>query len=128
MLKEYQAKNHKGEPRRRWFSNEYFDVYVWQERESAVTKFELCYDKKGRERALAWAEGVGFCHYLIDSGEISPVKNRAPILVADTEIIPIEELLERFTRESSQIQQEIRSFIIEKITKEMKKSDKCNRR
>ena len=30
--------------RRRWFENDYFDLFVWQDTAGAVTRFELCYD------------------------------------------------------------------------------------
>ena len=41
------------EGHRRWFTDSYFDLIVWYERDGAtLAGFQLCYDKEGEERAL----------------------------------------------------------------------------
>jgi hypothetical protein len=42
------------EPRRRWFSDEYFDLVVWQSVGNGIVGFHLCYDKARTERAVSW--------------------------------------------------------------------------
>jgi hypothetical protein len=114
MLKEYPANQHKGEPRRRWFTNNYFDLIVWQDNISEIIKFQLCYDKSGKERALTWTQGRGFDHNLIDDGESSPLKNLSPILLADG-LFQASEVLKRFVADSEVIEQQIRAFIIDTL-------------
>ena len=114
MLKEYSTQQHQGEQKRRWFTNNYFDLIVWQDNQSEITKFQLCYDKTRKERALTWTKGRGFDHNLIDDGEDSPLKNQSPILLADG-LFPAREVLEIFITDSEVIEQQIRSFIIEKL-------------
>ena len=46
---------------RRWFHDDYFDLYVRQTGAELVA-FELCYGLHAYERALAWIRGRGFFH------------------------------------------------------------------
>lgn len=114
MLRESPIYQRQGEPRRRWFTDEFFDIFVWLDHDLAITGFQLCYDKKGRERALTWIRGRGFRHDLIDDGELSPTKNRSPILIADG-TFPENEILVRFVTNSGDIEERIRSFIIDLV-------------
>ncbi len=47
--------------RRRWFHDEYFDLFVW-EKGGEVTLFQLCYGPDSRERALVWDKARGLFH------------------------------------------------------------------
>ncbi len=53
-----------GEPvtRRRWFHDEYFDLFVWQNSASEIESFQLCYGIDSSERALEWRKNRGFFH------------------------------------------------------------------
>ena len=53
-----------GEPatRRRWFHDEYFDLFVWQNSADAIESFQLCYGIDSSERALEWRKSRGFFH------------------------------------------------------------------
>jgi len=114
-LREYPVYQHKGEPRRRWFTDDFFDIFVWfHNDDSTITGFQLCYDKQAKERALTWIRGRGFRHDLIDDGETTPTKNRAPILVRDEEF-PASEVLVLFITSSGGIEERIRALIIEKL-------------
>lgn len=114
MLKEYDTFQHPGEMKRRWFSDDYFDVIVWQDNACAITEFQLCYDKNGKERAVTWTRGGGFRHNRIDTGESSPLKNQSPILLADG-LFPASEVLGIFIVNSGEIEPYIRSFIADRL-------------
>jgi len=47
--------------RRRWFQDDYFDLFVL-EADGELAAFELCYDIRSNERALAWSRGGGYFH------------------------------------------------------------------
>lgn len=47
---------------RRWFHDEYFDLFVWQDDAGVVARFELCYGAGGSERALVWLGGERLFH------------------------------------------------------------------
>ena len=72
-----------GEGRRRWFTDDYFDLIVWYGDEERPIGFQLCYDKAGRERALTWTREHGFRHDRVDAGEIPGHSKMTPIIVAD---------------------------------------------
>ena len=47
---------------RRWFHDEYFDLFVWQDAGGALARFELCYGAGASERALVWLGGERLFH------------------------------------------------------------------
>jgi len=73
-----------GDGRRRWFQDTYFDLIVWYDDDGGMTGFQLCYDKKDRERAFTWRRGQRCIHEEIDAGEqpghakMTPVLQEAP--------------------------------------------------
>jgi hypothetical protein len=112
MLKEIiEARQITGEPRRRWFSDEVFDLIVWyadpmatpsngapsddgpepdadagRPGETHIVGFQLCYREWPEEKALTWLKGEGFSHNRIDQGEGRPDHHKmTPILLPDGE-------------------------------------------
>ncbi len=84
MLAEIQnARQVVGEGRRRWFTDEYFDLIVWYGNEPHPIGFQLCYDKSEKERALTWTPEHGFRHDKVDPGEVPGHAKMTPIIVAD---------------------------------------------
>ena len=61
MLKEILGVADDPPAKRRWFHDEYFDLFVWQA-EGEVTLFQLCYGGDASERALVWDKSRGFFH------------------------------------------------------------------
>ena len=73
-----------GEPLRRWFTDEHFDLVIWTNETRDIVGFQLCYDKAHSERALTWRVDSGFSHNAVDDGEGREGRYKAtPILVAD---------------------------------------------
>lgn len=71
------------EPHRRWFTDEHFDLVIWEE-EAEIVGFQLCYDKSHGERAVTWRLESGFSHNAVDTGEDRSGRYKGtPILVAD---------------------------------------------
>lgn len=85
MLREIpRVRQIKGEPKRRWFTDDYFDLTIWQHRWRRVFYgFQLSYGKPAGERALTWRQGRGFEHHRVDGGEASPFDHQTPILRPD---------------------------------------------
>jgi len=54
--------------RRRWFHDDYFDLFVWQSLEGEVSLFQLCYGIDSSERALVWHRQGGFFHDGLGAG------------------------------------------------------------
>ena len=51
-----------GEPgiHRRWFHDDYFDLFVWQIEGGELVQFQLCYGIDSSEQALVWHKRGGF--------------------------------------------------------------------
>ena len=45
---------------RRWFHDDYFDLFVWQTGQGEVISFQLCYGVDSNERALVWSKADGW--------------------------------------------------------------------
>ena len=61
MLKEIHGVADDPPARRRWFHDDFFDLFVWQAG-GELTLFQLCYGVDSSERALVWDRGRGFFH------------------------------------------------------------------
>lgn len=48
------------EVQRRWFHDDYFDLFVWQTDQGETTSFQLCYGVDSNERALVWSKDYGW--------------------------------------------------------------------
>jgi hypothetical protein len=104
-----------GEPTRRWYMDEYFDLVIWQMEGGEIVGFQLCYDKQRGEHALTWQSGSGFSHHEVDSGENRPGKYKAtPILVEDG-TFNMEEIALKFLGHSDALESQARDFIYNKL-------------
>ena len=100
-----------GEPRRRWFTDENFDLIVWFDDADAIVGFQIAYDKKEQQKALTWFPAKGFSHNLIDEGEDRPGRYKGtPILVVDG-VFDAFTIAESFYAESGQMDSEIADFV-----------------
>ena len=54
---------------RRWFQDDYFDLYVWQDVQGAPIAFQLCYERNRTEGVISWTAEGGFDHARVDGGE-----------------------------------------------------------
>ena len=61
MLKEILGVADDPPARRRWFHDDFFDLFVWQAG-GEVTLFQLCYGADATGRALVWDKARGFFH------------------------------------------------------------------
>ncbi len=104
-----------GEPRRRWFSDEEFDLIVWMNADESIHGFELCYDKQGREKALRWIDGQGIRHYAVDSGEQSPEHNRSPMLQAMNGRGEMKRVLESFRSSREELPDGLSDLVQKKL-------------
>jgi hypothetical protein len=104
----------RGDYRRTWMSDDYFDLIVWYERSNAIHGFQLCYGKPQYERALTWVAGRGFTHTAIDSGEQNPESNRTPVLIPDGSF-PEDEVGREFCDRATRLPKSLRNFVVAKI-------------
>jgi len=104
-----------GEPKRRWFSSNEFDLIVWFSEDGSVHGFELCYDKQGKERSIRWSNSDGFHHMAVDDGEQILGKHKeTPILVADG-FFDAKQVHSKLSEVSHLLPEEIAEFVLTAI-------------
>ena len=77
MLREIEGVADEPSMRRRWFHDDYFDLFVWQTEKGEVALFQLCYGKETDERALVWHREAGLFHDGRDPAESARSKKGA---------------------------------------------------
>lgn len=118
MLEEHtNVRQFEGEPRRRWFANDYFDLIVWFDESDEIVGFQVCYDKSRRERALTWFKHTGYMHHRVDDGEHTTdiIRKATPILVSDGSF-DHEQIASLFKEQSTEIERKISKFVYEKVS------------
>ena len=48
--------------KRRWFEDEYFDLFIWEDCTKEITIFQLSYNKQENQHAVTWEKKQGFIH------------------------------------------------------------------
>ena len=83
---------------RRWFHDEYFDLFVWQDAGGTLARFELCYGAGASERALVWLGDERLFH--------DGAPGAAPEL---------QQLLQRFERAGGGLPADVRRAVLARI-------------
>jgi len=107
---------------RRWFHDEYFDLFVWQTDQGETTSFQLCYGVDSNERALVWRKDQGWFQDGKPSVEPVPRKNpgtaRAPARLAGadaTDSDPIDSIASRFESAAGNLPDVIRTAVAARL-------------
>jgi hypothetical protein len=100
--------------RRRWFRDEYFDIFTWETADGRIVSFQLCYDLPSYERVLSWGHARGYAHHRVADGESSPIKNMTPIMSPDG-LLPLNIVLMEFDQRAVGLEAELRSFLRERL-------------
>jgi len=105
----------KGEPKRRWFDDDNFDLVIWEDNDGKIIAFQLFYDKVHNQRVLAWKVKSGFLHERVDDGERRPGKYKAtPILTADG-LFDYKRIAAQFKKEILEIEEKVAAFVHKKL-------------
>lgn len=118
MLRELKgAQQVAGEPFRRWFCDDTFDLIVWYADGGPPIGFQLCYREGGDEHALTWLENRGFSHNRVDDGEGRPARHKmTPVLVPDG-LFDGRHVANAFRQASAEIESEVATLVLETIAK-----------
>lgn len=118
MLREIlNTKQIRGEPRRRWFASDSFDLIVWLGEIEELIGFQLCYGKSKSERAVTWQiEGDKLTHMMVDDGEAGGGGNykSTPILTPGGEWNP-EQLLRDFVKVADMLPPEVIALVVHQL-------------
>ena len=111
-----------GEPFRRWFTDEYFDLIVWYEPSGAFFGFQLCYSRLNRERALTWIRGRGYTHKRVSYMEGPTTVGGSPLLIPDG-VFEYRTVADRFREEAKRLEPELVQFVLEKLLRYPEKNE-----
>lgn len=115
LTEEIHVRQIPGSPRRRWFSDNYFDLIVMYNVNDEIIEFHLHYDLNSEERALIWRRPSIYKHYHVDDGEIGFKLNKAtPVLRSGGKFLS-EEISIIFKEKSKVMEEELAAFVLEKI-------------
>jgi len=112
MLLEFkEVRQHEG-GYRRYFFDDWFDLYLWYDRSGGrLQGFQLVYDKIDDPHSLTWTEEGISSHNRVDDGELGHCGMKmTPILVSDG-VFPGSSVFERFTAVSGTLDPGIRDFV-----------------
>ena len=99
---------------RRWFHDEDFDLYTWEDYDGVLQGFQLCYAKLGKERALRWSPEAGYSHEGVDAPEDKPGRSMSAIFVADG-VFDANRVGTIFENATLEMPDKFRNFVLERI-------------
>ncbi len=99
---------------RRWFHDDFFDLYTWETYDGELIGFQLCYAKLGNERALRWSPTAGYHHEGVDAPEDKPGRAMSALFVADG-AFDHDAISIRFESASVALPDRVKVFVLEKI-------------
>ena len=115
MIESGTKRQFRGGVKRRWFSDNYFDLIVWEDEKRDIVRFELCYNKFKDEHAYVWNQQDGYDHLKVDDGEDGTERSKmSPIFVADG-YFDREALAAKFLEAGKDIDQDIAQFVYSKL-------------
>ena len=109
QVTQYESNKH-----RRWFHDDFFDLYTWENYDGDLLGFQLCYAKDDAQRALRWSLETGYRHEGVDQPEEKPGRAMSAIFVADG-AFDRDSIGARFQHESIELPSKISIFVIERI-------------
>ncbi len=99
---------------RRWFHDDYFDLYTWENFDGVLQGFQLCYAKLGKERVLRWSPEMGYAHEGVDAPEDKPGRSMSALFVADG-VFDANSVGSIFDDAAFAMPEKFRTFVLERI-------------
>ena len=101
--------------KRRWFQDEYFDLFVWQDPAGAPIGFQLCYERNCAEGAISWSVREGFAHARVDGGRsVGLAPPMSPMLRSDG-MPPYFRIYNRFLAAAAGCDPALYAFVLERL-------------
>ena len=98
-----------------WFTDDYWDLYIWIDKKKKISSFQLGFGKPSDEQMVIWKKGAkSLKTAAVESGEDHPGINQSPILKEGIRI-DTDKIIERFKKDSKRIDPAVSKFIIEHL-------------
>jgi hypothetical protein len=99
---------------RRWFQDDYFDLFVWEDRAGAPIAFQLCYERGAAEGAISWSVVEGFGHACVDGGRNVGMRSPMSPLLRPDGIPPYFRIYNRLA-DAAELDPTLRAFVLERL-------------
>jgi hypothetical protein len=117
MLKEISNLNDTSDNlKRRWFTDNRLDLYVWVDQDGNIVEFQLSYNKPQDERIVKWTRKNGLSHYHVENGDPSPYKADASAILQGEAKLDIAEVRKIFKQSAPKLDHDLHEFIITRLT------------
>ncbi len=116
MLKEFEGVSQHKEGHRRYFYDDFFDLFIWyNEKSQNPIGFQLCYNKNVDEHSIIWDVDNNYLHSAIDTGENNPgCAKQSPISISDG-YFDKNDIGNKFFTNGKEIDQDIFDLVYNKI-------------
>ena len=115
MLREIQGVRQDSQGlKRRWYQDEFFDLFTWLAADGTLVAFQVCYDRPGREHAITWHRQHGFSHNKVDAGSMAGRIKGTPLLVGDGRF-PHRLVRQRFIKHAGTLDAITRKSILDRM-------------
>lgn len=118
------------EVKRRWFHDDYFDLFIWQAQRDEIVSFQLCYGVDSSEQALVWRKDRGW--FQDGNTTVDPVPRKIPGAVdpsarlGDTEAT--DPIASRFELAAKSLPEDVRSSVAARLREYAEKATVTARR
>ena len=101
---------------RRWFQDDYLDLFVWTNQAGELIAFQLAYDRARDEHLLEWEQVRGYLHRRVDDSPGGVLGIRAAAILALGKRFPKYRVVRAFDARSSGLQPSMRTAVRAKLT------------
>ena len=108
------TRQNRDEPRRRWFTSNDLDLFVWYDSEDAIIQFQLCYNKGENEQALTWQREAGLTHHFVDDGEGGIYRMKSTVLI-DGDLSDTGNVRQAYIDAGRELDQDLYTFVLDRI-------------
>ncbi len=105
-----------GEDFKVWFTDDYWDLFIWIDKNKRVSSFQLGYGKPAEEQMIIWRRGGGITAARVSDGEENLTENRTPMLTENSDY-DLDSVIKRFSEDSKKINSKISDFVISTLSR-----------
>ncbi|MBN2509194.1 MAG: hypothetical protein JXB03_02915 [Spirochaetales bacterium] len=98
-----------------WYTDDYWDLFLWIDAKKQVSAFQLCFGKPDNEHIIMWnRKGNTIKTARVESGEDDPSQNRSPLLY-EAGNVNIHQTVLRFEKDSKKMDPALAKLVISRL-------------
>lgn len=104
--------------KRRWFSDETLDMYVWYDNSDEISEFQISYNKQSDEQVLTWNIKSGLSNHGVDSGSTNPKKMKSSPILTEQSRHNIELVRKLFMNSGQKLEHDLYEYVLSRLKSE----------